>query len=85
MDPRSSRYTNAYMCDDSTTVLMLGWRLKLLYMSTGEVHMEAYAEKTKLVVLATRWLPWLQSRVGYERFLFALETNCTRQPERQLF
>ena len=40
--------------------------------------------KNKLVVLTTEWLPWLQSWVGYERFLFELETNCTRQPERQL-
>ena len=35
--------------------------------------------KNKLVVLNTEWLPWLQSRVGHARFLFELETNCTRR------
>ena len=40
--------------------------------------------KKQVGVLTTEWLPWLQSWVDYERFLLALETNCTRQPERQL-
>ena len=30
--------------------------------------------KNKLVVLTTEWLPWLQSWVGYVRFLLVLET-----------
>ena len=40
--------------------------------------------KSKLVVLTTEWLPCLQSCWKECGFILVLETNCTRQPERQL-
>ena len=56
---------------------------KMLRKSTLENYHNTHW-KNKLVILTTEWLPWLQPWVGYERFFLVLETNCTRQPDRQL-
>ena len=53
------------------------------FRSAGHI----YHCKSKLVVLTTERLPWLQTNwrdCNYERFALVLKTNCIRQPKGRL-